>query len=192
MNLVRSPIKAGVTRALTALDQLFCLPFFKGIGVGDLFGYFGVPRKLGKLPTFFCFLEVRSLAMEVAMSFLNSFLIVNKSWEQFYSYHNRIKTSIEVRTSYGNSVPLVINWSLTLYLESSLSHSGEIMDAVKHKLHEAFKSAVESVTTARTISAFKDRGVLTPEEFVAAGNNLVEKCPTWSWWVKRFDLSCFD
>jgi len=30
-------------------------------------------------------------------------------------------------------------------------------------------------------SAFLERGVLTPEEFVLAGDELVFKCPTWSW-----------
>jgi ubiquitin-like-conjugating enzyme ATG3 len=30
-------------------------------------------------------------------------------------------------------------------------------------------------------SAFLEKGVLTPEEFVAAGDELVFKCPTWSW-----------
>ena len=30
-------------------------------------------------------------------------------------------------------------------------------------------------------SAFLDKGVLTPEEFVRAGDELVFKCPTWSW-----------
>lgn len=33
----------------------------------------------------------------------------------------------------------------------------------------------------RTSSAFLEKGVLTPEEFVAAGDELVFKCPTWSW-----------
>ena len=30
-------------------------------------------------------------------------------------------------------------------------------------------------------SAFLKRGVLTPDEFVAAGDELVFKCPTWTW-----------
>jgi len=33
----------------------------------------------------------------------------------------------------------------------------------------------------RSSSAFKEKGVLTPEEFVAAGDFLVGACPTWSW-----------
>ena len=30
-------------------------------------------------------------------------------------------------------------------------------------------------------SAFAERGVLTPDEFVRAGDELVGKCPTWAW-----------
>lgn len=33
----------------------------------------------------------------------------------------------------------------------------------------------------RKSSAFLEKGVLTPEEFVLAGDELVFKCPTWSW-----------
>lgn len=33
----------------------------------------------------------------------------------------------------------------------------------------------------RKSSAFLDKGVLTPEEFIAAGDELTFKCPTWSW-----------
>ncbi|KAI4320080.1 hypothetical protein MLD38_033596 [Melastoma candidum] len=49
------------------------------------------------------------------------------------------------------------------------------------KLHEAFKGTVERITSPRTVSAFKEKGVLSVSEFVLAGDNLVSKCPTWSW-----------
>lgn len=43
------------------------------------------------------------------------------------------------------------------------------------------KSVREWATPTLKSSAFLSRGVLTPEEFVAAGDELVYKCPTWSW-----------
>ncbi|PKA61102.1 Autophagy-related protein 3 [Apostasia shenzhenica] len=49
------------------------------------------------------------------------------------------------------------------------------------KLHEAFKGTMERITAPRTVSAFKEKGVLSVSEFVIAGDNLVAKCPTWSW-----------
>lgn len=44
-----------------------------------------------------------------------------------------------------------------------------------------FFKAREYLTPTLRTSAFLDRGVLTPEEFVRAGDELVFKCPTWSW-----------
>ncbi|CAI9102687.1 OLC1v1000994C2 [Oldenlandia corymbosa var. corymbosa] len=52
---------------------------------------------------------------------------------------------------------------------------------LSQKFHEAFKGTVERITSPRTVSAFKEKGVLTVQEFVLAGDNLVSKCPTWSW-----------
>ncbi|XP_020215317.1 autophagy-related protein 3 isoform X2 [Cajanus cajan] len=52
---------------------------------------------------------------------------------------------------------------------------------LSQKLHEAFKGTVERITGPRTVSAFKEKGVLSVSEFVTAGDNLVAKCPTWSW-----------
>ncbi|MCO5595974.1 hypothetical protein L7F22_050026 [Adiantum nelumboides] len=62
--------------------------------------------------------------------------------------------------------------------------------ALNHHIYKAFKGAVERVTPPRTVSAFKEKGVLTPDEFVVAGDNLVGKCPTWSWPSSRLNLSC--
>eukprot|EP00164_Ancoracysta_twista_P000044 GFYU01000061.1.p1 GENE.GFYU01000061.1~~GFYU01000061.1.p1 ORF type:complete len:310 (-),score=105.97 GFYU01000061.1:175-1104(-) len=43
------------------------------------------------------------------------------------------------------------------------------------------KGVAEYFTPVLTSSAFLEKGVLTPEEFVAAGDLLVYKCPTWAW-----------
>ena len=42
-------------------------------------------------------------------------------------------------------------------------------------------SAAEYMTPVLTESQFLEKGVLTPEEFVAAGDMLVLRCPTWQW-----------
>lgn len=49
------------------------------------------------------------------------------------------------------------------------------------RFHEAFKGTVERITSPRTVSAFREKGVLSVTEFIIAGDNLVSKCPTWSW-----------
>ena len=56
-----------------------------------------------------------------------------------------------------------------------------MFDEMKHAVHNVFKAGVESVTSVSHISQFRQKGVLTPEEFVAAGDLLVDKCPSWSW-----------
>jgi ubiquitin-like-conjugating enzyme ATG3 len=45
----------------------------------------------------------------------------------------------------------------------------------------SFRTAREWATPTLKQSAFLDKGVLTPEEFVIAGDELVYKCPTWAW-----------
>ncbi|XP_039142515.1 autophagy-related protein 3-like [Dioscorea cayenensis subsp. rotundata] len=52
---------------------------------------------------------------------------------------------------------------------------------LRQRLHDAFKETVERMTGPRMVSAFKEKGVLSVHEFVKAGDNLVSKCPTWSW-----------
>mmetsp|Transcript_9784 Transcript_9784/g.19218 ORF Transcript_9784/g.19218 Transcript_9784/m.19218 type:complete len:345 (+) Transcript_9784:467-1501(+) len=50
-----------------------------------------------------------------------------------------------------------------------------------HKLHNVAHAVGEYVTPVLQESAFEERGVLTPEEFVRAGDQLVRTCPTWQW-----------
>lgn len=56
-----------------------------------------------------------------------------------------------------------------------------VIDALRHRVHESFKSAAEMVIPVRSTSGFLEHGVLTPEEFVVAGDFLVKTCPTWNW-----------
>lgn len=42
-------------------------------------------------------------------------------------------------------------------------------------------SVAEYFTPVLKQSKFKQTGVLTPEEFIIAGDHLVHQCPTWSW-----------
>jgi len=44
-----------------------------------------------------------------------------------------------------------------------------------------FKSVREYLTPVLTESAFLEHGMLTPEEFVRAGDHFIRTCPTWTW-----------
>jgi ubiquitin-like-conjugating enzyme ATG3 len=55
------------------------------------------------------------------------------------------------------------------------------MSSLLHAGANKLRRAREWATPTLKDSAFLKRGVLTPEEFVRAGDELVYKCPTWQW-----------
>ncbi|CAL2042060.1 unnamed protein product [Caenorhabditis brenneri] len=50
-----------------------------------------------------------------------------------------------------------------------------------NNLKSAALSVGETFTPVLRESKFRETGVLTPEEYVAAGDHLVHHCPTWKW-----------
>lgn len=50
-----------------------------------------------------------------------------------------------------------------------------------HRIGDAYRSVVASITPQNTESKFVESGTLTPEEFVEAGAQLAFKFPTWRW-----------
>ncbi|KAH8552087.1 autophagocytosis protein [Umbelopsis sp. PMI_123] len=52
---------------------------------------------------------------------------------------------------------------------------------VYNNFYSRFSSVREYLAPVLKNSKFKETGCITPEEFVAAGDFLVYKCPTWSW-----------
>ncbi|RUO95684.1 autophagocytosis associated protein, partial [Jimgerdemannia flammicorona] len=55
------------------------------------------------------------------------------------------------------------------------------MQDVYNSVFSTFHSVREYLAPVLKNSKFKETGCVTPEEFVAAGDFLVYKCPTWSW-----------
>lgn len=54
-------------------------------------------------------------------------------------------------------------------------------EGVSEAMQNLFHGVREYLTPVLTESSFEDKGLLTPEEFVKAGDLLVYKCPTWRW-----------
>ena len=50
-----------------------------------------------------------------------------------------------------------------------------------HKLKKLTEDLYSGMTSTLKESKFYEEGVLTPEEFIEAGNFLISKCPTWKW-----------
>lgn len=53
------------------------------------------------------------------------------------------------------------------------------MDSFKNKANNFFMAVATPFIGVLKDSKFLEKGVLTPEEFVIAGDQLTYKCPTW-------------
>ena len=56
-----------------------------------------------------------------------------------------------------------------------------LLDSTKNAMHGFYKNMMEGLMSHATESEFLEKGTLTPDEFVIAGNKLVNQCPTWTW-----------
>jgi ubiquitin-like-conjugating enzyme ATG3 len=56
-----------------------------------------------------------------------------------------------------------------------------MVDKVGHFLGESYRHVAKGFMSVLKDSKFYEEGVLTPEEFIKAGDYLVQKCPTWKW-----------
>jgi ubiquitin-like-conjugating enzyme ATG3 len=52
---------------------------------------------------------------------------------------------------------------------------------MKKTIYDAYVKTVTPLMGTLKESKFFEKGVLTPEEFLIAGENLTHKCPTWEW-----------
>ncbi|KAF4703774.1 E2-like enzyme [Perkinsus olseni] len=62
-----------------------------------------------------------------------------------------------------------------------MSSSAPSVEEIGHRLGDAYRGFVTMFSKVPTESKFAVKGTLTPEEFVAAGDALVTKFPTWQW-----------
>ena len=55
------------------------------------------------------------------------------------------------------------------------------MDSIGNAMGKMYRSVAGAFMSLPTDSKFYERGTLTPAEFILAGEQLVHRCPTWSW-----------
>lgn len=56
-----------------------------------------------------------------------------------------------------------------------------MMDKVGHFIGEGYRDVAKKFMSVLKDSKFYEEGVLTPEEYIKAGDFLTQKCPTWKW-----------
>ena len=56
-----------------------------------------------------------------------------------------------------------------------------MVDSIKNKANNFFMAVATPFIGVLKETKFIEKGILTPEEFVIAGDQLTHKCPTWSW-----------
>ena len=54
-----------------------------------------------------------------------------------------------------------------------------MVDSIKNSIYKGYTSVMTPLIGTLKESKFLEKGVLTPEEFVIAGDNLTHKCNTW-------------
>ena len=54
-----------------------------------------------------------------------------------------------------------------------------MVDSIKNTIYKGYVNAMTPLIGTLKESKFLEKGVLTPEEFVIAGDNLTHKCSTW-------------
>lgn len=59
------------------------------------------------------------------------------------------------------------------------------MDSVKNYVGGAYRDLAKNFMSVLKDSKFYEEGVLTPEEFIKAGDFLTQKCPTWKWCASK-------
>lgn len=77
--------------------------------------------------------------------------------------------------------PFSIFKSTPLFMASPDIPNNNVFQNLKNSFISNAHSFAEQITPVLTVSKFAEKGVLTPEEFVEAGDQLVLKCPSWSW-----------
>lgn len=55
------------------------------------------------------------------------------------------------------------------------------MESLKNKIQRKYRQVATKFMGDMKESVFLSEGKLTPEEFVFAGDCLIEYCPTWAW-----------